>query len=307
VGSRLTIPTPRDYRFTRDACSYGYFLLAPNLWDPGRATLTRPLNLDGGVATLTIAQPDGRAGAPLRAVADRGLTRREQSEAKRQIARMLRLDDDGVADFHRVDPRWKKSGRARLFRSPTAFEDIIKTVTSCNVAWPSTVRMNIRLCEVVCPAFPTLARRRPSTLRARCGVGYRDARMVELARIVNRGELDTDRLEDPATDDEAIHATLLELPGIGPYAAANIMMLLGRYGRLAIDTETIRHGRSTLGFRGSEAAVRKKLEKHYAPFGEHKFRSYWFEVWDFYESKRGASHTWEPRAVANAFTASNLK
>jgi len=310
MGSRLTIRTPRDYRFIRDACSYGYFLLAPNVWDPNRKTLSRPLNLADGVATLTIAQPDNRRGSPLTVTADRALTRAEQGQARRQITRMLRLDDESVADFHRVDPRWKRSGKARLFRSPTPFEDIIKTVTSCNVTWPSTVNMNKRLCEVVCPAFPTpgqMARKRPATLRARCSVGYRDQRMVDLARMAVRGELDLDRLEDHTIGDDDIHQTLLSLPGIGPYAGANIMMLLGRYSRLAIDTETIRHGKAVLGYKGDERVIRKKLEQHYAPFGEHRFRSYWFEVWAFYEGRQGPAHTWAPRAVASAFTASNLK
>ena len=310
MGSRLTIQAPRDFQFNRDVCSYGYFLLAPNVWDPDRKTLTRPLNLDGGVATLTIAQPDNHKGSPLRAVADRALSRAEQGEAKRQITRMLRLDDETVADFHRTDDRWKRSGKGRLFRSPTLFEDIIKTVTSCNVTWPGTVNMNRRLCEVVCPAFPTprqMARQRPATLRARCSVGYRDGRMVELAKMASRGELDLDHLEDASISDDDIYTALLALPGIGPYGAANIMMLLGRYSRLAIDTETIRHGKSVLGYRGTDLAIRKKLEKHYAPFGEHRFRSYWFEVWSCYESRQGPAHTWAPRAVANAFTAGNLK
>jgi len=294
----------------RDVCSYGYFLLAPNVWDPDKKTMTRPLNLENGVATLTIAQPDNKKGSPIKAVADRALSRSEQQDAKRQLVRMLRLDDTSPADFHRTDPRWKKSGKARLFRNPTVFEDIIKTVTSCNVTWPSTVNMNKRLCEVVCPAFPTpkqMARKRPATLRARCSVGYRDQRMVDLAKMIVRGELDLEYLEDATVSDDDIYETLLSLPGIGPYAGANIMSLLGRYSRLAIDTETIRHGKTVLGYKGSDLAIRKKLEKHYAPFGEHKFRSYWFEVWDFYESKQGPAHTWAPRAVANAFTASNLK
>jgi len=309
MGSRLTIPTPADYRFIRDACSYGYFLLAPNLWDPDRKTMTRPLHLEEGVATLTIAQPDKKKGSPLKVVADRALSSKERAQAKRQLTRMLCLDDETVADFHKVDPRWKKSGKARLVRSPTPFEDIIKTVTSCNVTWPSTVNMNKRLCEVVSLAFPhprQLYRKRPATLRARCSVGYRDQRIVDLAKLAVSGELDLEYLEDRTVSDDDIHAALLALPGIGPYAAANIMMLLGRYSRLAVDTETIRHGKSVLGFKGSDNAIRKKLESHYAPFGEHRFRSYWFEVWDFYESKQGPAHTWAPRAVVNAFTASNL-
>ena len=305
MGSAFSIQTPTDYHFPRDVCSYGYFLLAPNQWDPARAALGRPLNLEGGVATLVIHQPEG-VGAELRVRSDRTLSRRERAQATAQIARMLRLDDGGVAEFHRVDPRWKAAGRGRLFRSPTFFEDVVKTVTSCNVTWPSTVAMNRRLCEVINPAFPTpaqLARRRPATLRARCGVGYRDARLVALAKLFASGAIDPDWYEDASTPDDGVYEALLELPGIGPYAAGNIMQLLGRYSRLAIDSESYRHARVVLGMEGTERALARRIEAHFAPFGEHRFRSYWFELLEYYERKKGPSWTWEPRTVATAFTA----
>jgi 3-methyladenine DNA glycosylase/8-oxoguanine DNA glycosylase len=317
MPATLTIPVPRDYLLLRDACSYGYFLLEPTFWDPRLRTLRRVMSLPGGAASLTIRQ-DGRKGSPLQAVADRRLSKADEREALRQISRMLRLDEDHlhVREFHRLDARWKRSGRARLFRSPTLFEDVIKTVTSCNVTWPSTVSMNRRLCEAFGekspsgrPAFPTpqiLARQRANTLRARCGVGYRDARIVELARMFVREELDPAWFEDPLTPDEAIRERLIELPGIGPYAAANILQLLGRYGHLPLDTESVRHGKSVLGFRGSSRAVMNRVQKHFEPFGRHKFRSYWFEMWCFYESKRGQAHTWDRETTGSSFTASKL-
>jgi 3-methyladenine DNA glycosylase/8-oxoguanine DNA glycosylase len=309
MPSRFTIPVPRDYLFHRDVCSYGYFLLAPNLWDPRARTLTRPLELSGGVAVLTLAQPGGKRGESVAAVSDRGLSKAEKSHAARLITRMLALDDAGVAEFHRLDPRFKRSGRGRLFRSPTFFEDLVKTVTSCNVAWPSTMSMNARLCEQFNPAFPSarqLARKKPATLRARCGVGYRDARLVELARLVGTGEVDPEWFEDPATPDDAVHEALLELPGIGPYAAANVMQLLGRYSRLPLDSESVRHGKTVLGFQGVERQIMKRLHAHYEPFGAHKFRSYWFEVWEWYEAKRGPAWTWDPHTTGRTFTASKL-
>lgn len=307
--SRLTINVPRDFLFKRDVCSYGYFLLPPNEWDPDSLSLIRPLDLESGLATLTLSQPGNKRGAPLRAVVDRALAPAERTQAKRLVARMLCLNDDTVAAFHRVDPRFRRSGRARLFRSPTFFEDVIKTVTSCNVQWPSTVTMNRRLCEVVNPAFPRpaqLARRRPATLRSRCRVGYRDQRIVDLAKMFVRGEVDPPWFESPANDDETVFDALLALPGIGPYAAANIMMHLCRYSRLAIDTETFAHAKTFLGMKGTEATLRKRLTAHYEPFGEHRFRSYWFERMQFYESKRGPSWTWSPRTTGSSFTASQL-
>lgn len=317
MGTRLSIPVPRDYDLKRDACSYGYFLLAPNHWDPRTRTLSRVLSLADGPATVRIAQEPARRGTPITLVADRGLSRPERAVAIAQATRMLRLDEDQatIRAFHRVDPRWKRSGQGRLFRSPTLFEDVVKTVTSCNVAWPSTIIMNRRLCEVNGPggAFPSpakLARTRIGTLRARCSVGYRDKRIVELAHLFaigpNRGGLDAQWLEDPATTDDALHAVLLELPGVGPYGAANIMQLLGRYARLPLDTESLRHGRAILGYKGTDPQVMKALHAHYAPFGDQAFRSYWFEMWDFYESQRGPAWTWDRETTGKTFTASKL-
>ena len=143
-------------------------------------------------------------------------------------------------------------------------------------------------------------------VRARCRVGYRDQRIVELARLFVRGEIDEAWLTDPATTDDEAFAFLKTLPGIGPYAAGNIMQLLGRYSFLALDTESLRHGRTVLGYEGTDAQVLKKLRAHYEPFGAHKFRSYWFELWRWYELRRGHSAEWDRDEVADSFTAAQF-
>ena len=338
MPSRLTIAVPGDYVLARDACSYGYFLLAPNHWDPAAQTFSRVLGLESGPAVVVLSQPISRRsgggdkrlssrgrqgsdrlpialfrGVPLRATFDRTLTRAEQGQARGQITRMLRLDESEaeIRAFHRVDPRWRRLGRGRFMRSPTLFEDVLKTVTSCNVQWPGTVTMNARLCEVCGKggAFPSagrLARTRPGTLRGRCRVGYRDTRIVALAKLFSSGRVDPAWFEDPSTPGDEIHAALLDLPGIGPYAAANIMQLLGRYDRLPLDTESLRHGRSVLGFAGPDRRVMKAVADHFAPFGRHAFRSYWLELWAHYEGKQGPSWTWCRETTATAFTASRL-
>jgi 3-methyladenine DNA glycosylase/8-oxoguanine DNA glycosylase len=324
MATRLSVAVPHDFVLKRDACSYGYFLLAPNHWDPRREVFSRVISLAEGPALVEVAQPRKR-GSALAVRAGRGLSTKEKAEVKAQLTRMLRLDEDQeiLTEFHKLDRRFVKSGRGRLFRSPTLFEDVIKTVTSCNVTWPNTVNMNRRMCEVlgdnveagslVRYSFPSavkLARARAQTLRARCRVGYRDARIIELARLfstpVSRGGLDQEWMQDPATSDDEIHEVLLELPGIGPYAAANVMQLLGRYGRLPLDTESVRHGKTVLGMKGSPAKIMKQIHKHFAPFGVHAFRSYWFELWEFYEVKHGPSWTWERDSTGKMFTAALL-
>lgn len=319
MPTTLTIAAPKDFRLARDYCSYGYFLLEPNHWEPETRTVSRVLNLETGPASVDIVQTAIRPEPRLRARFDRSLTRPEQGEARAKIGRMLSLDvtHEQIRAFHKADPRWKKAGRGRLSRSPTLFEDIVKTVTSCNVAWPSTINMNRRLCEVLGdrspsgrPAFPTpakLARTRAGTLRARCRVGYRDQRLIDLARMYHRGEISEAWLTDPETTDDEAFRFLLTLPGVGPYAAGNIMQLLGRFSRLALDSESVRHGKAVLGLTGTDAAILKRMSKHYEPFGEHRFRSYWFELWAWYEGRKGPAHTWAKKETATAFTAAKLK
>jgi 3-methyladenine DNA glycosylase/8-oxoguanine DNA glycosylase len=332
MAAALRLNVPADFVLARDVCSYGYFLLEPNHWDPGTHVFRTTLDLGERAVTFRIRQGKGEApervptyrsirserGKPLKVTPDAPLTAAEKKVAKRAIERMLHLNEtqERIGEFHKLDKRFKKTGRGRLMRSPTLFEDVLKTVTSCNVQWPSTIIMNRRLCEVVgresasgLRAFPTaerVAAARPASLRARCRVGYRDARIVELARMFASGEIDAAWIEDPETPDDELWEAMLEWPGIGPYAAANIMQLLGRYHRLPLDSESARHGRDILGFKGSSAKVMKRVGRHFEPFGAHRFRSYWFELWEFYEKKRGPAWTWDRETTGKTFTASQL-
>ncbi|MFT3687228.1 MAG: DUF1275 family protein [Phycisphaerales bacterium] len=273
---RLTLAVPSDYVLARDACSYGYFLLAPNYWHVPSQTLWRVIELPSGPVRVGISQPADRSGwaaargKPLSLRTDKAVSKTDKPALVRQITRMLRLDEpaETLKQFHTLDKRWKRTGAGRMFRSPTMWEDVVKTITSCNVAWPNTMTMNMRLCEVMGTpvpgsgdaakglSFPTpekIADQRPLTLRARCRVGYRDGRIVELAKMFTKGEINPAWFEDPATPDEAVREALIELPGIGPYAAHNIMQLLGRYGHLPFDSESMRHARTILGYTGPGA------------------------------------------------------
>lgn len=323
----IQLDVPSDYVLARDVCSYGYFLLEPNHWNPDAGAFRTTLDLGGRAVTVRIAQGDADAatrsftklrGKPLSIHADAKLNAAERATLTERLTRQLDLSTSSatIREFHKRDPRFKKSGRGRLMRSPTLFEDVIKTVTSCNVQWPSTIIMNRRLCETLgtrsasgLHAFPApekLARVRPATLRARCRVGYRDARIIELARMFARGEIDPAKIEDPTRPDDDLLDELLDWPGVGPYAAANIFQLLRRFDRLPLDTESVRHGKSVLGFTGTSKQIMKRVHDHFQPMAEHRFRSYWFELWTFYERKQGPSWTWVRETTGTQFTASKL-
>jgi N-glycosylase/DNA lyase len=73
------------------------------------------------------------------------------------------------------------------------------------------------------------------------GAGYRGPYLKKLASDVVAGRVDLETLASAARDqlsDDEVARRLQELPGVGPYAAAHIMLMLGRYDRLILDSWT---------------------------------------------------------------------
>ncbi|MEO1236589.1 MAG: endonuclease III domain-containing protein [Planctomycetota bacterium] len=317
-GSTLTLTPPRSPRgfdLHRAVCSYGYFILAPNRWDVDRKVLHRPLRTRAGrVVPAAIRQ---RRDGTLAIRCDRTVPRKEHRFLRDQVARMLRFDED-YDDWRRLHPEAKRRRFDRMFRSPTLFEDMVKTITSCNVTWRNTIVMNRTLVEHVGHGgFPTpeqVADFGEQRLKDRCKVGYRAERIVRLARRVADGDLDLAWFEDPARTTEEIYDAFLDLHGIGPYAAGNLCHLVGRYDRLAIDTETYRHfclHHNVKRPKGDDAAglkrLHRKIERHYGRYAPYQFKAYWFELWEDYQARFGPAWRWDRDTTGAQFTAAVLK
>lgn len=75
---------------------------------------------------------------------------------------------------------------------------------------------------------------------------------------------------------------------------------------MPLDSESVRHGKTILGFRGGAKQVMQRVKRHFAPFKDQAFRSYWFEMWDHYERIHGEAHTWDRDSTGTAFTAAKL-
>jgi 3-methyladenine DNA glycosylase/8-oxoguanine DNA glycosylase len=85
---------------------------------------------------------------------------------------------------------------------------------------------------------------------------------IALATDVAEGRLDLEALNDPELPDEEVAERLLALAGVGPYATAHMMMLLGRYQRLILDSWTRPKyrrvtGRARITDKGIERAFRR--------------------------------------------------
>ena len=104
--------------------------------------------------------------------------------------------------------------------------------------------------------------------------GYRGPYLKTLATDVAEGTIDLEELNDPALPDEEAAARLLALPGVGPYAAAHVMLTsLGRYSRLVLDSWT----RPTYGrLSGARGALKDAtIERRFKRYGDWAGLAFW--------------------------------
>jgi 3-methyladenine DNA glycosylase/8-oxoguanine DNA glycosylase len=228
---------PVDFR--RTLASHGVAELLPNRLDEDRWTFATVLDIAGRARPVTLSQ--ARPGyAQVDGADDRALA---------VVRHMLRLDED-LSRFYALvdgdpDLAWVTAGAGRMIRSPSVFEDVVKTVCTTNCTWSSTVRMVTALVEHLgidgrtFPSPQAMAEAPADFYRDVARAGYRGPYLQAIAAGVADGTLDLEALDGRSdlADDE-VAARLLALPGVGPYAAAHVMMLLGRYGRLILDSWT---------------------------------------------------------------------
>jgi 3-methyladenine DNA glycosylase/8-oxoguanine DNA glycosylase len=296
-NTTLSLTVPQGFDLPRVVCSYGYFLLAPNRWDVARQRLIRPLQLSDRTVHVLVDQPS-RQSNRLRVACDQPVPPQRRAPLTRQLSRMLRLDED-LAHWFQQNPNARAEGFGRLFRSPTLFEDIVKTITGCNVAWGNTMQMNRLLCERIgggrFPEVEELVAVSPKTLQDETKVGYRAERIVRLAQRVASGDLQLEWFGQPGRTSEEAFTALRRIHGIGPYAAANVCQHLGFYDQLPIDSETQRHFCRHFNVErpGNPSALHHRIERHYNQFAPHQFLAYWYELWRDYERKLGPAWRWD--------------
>ncbi|MBT8477804.1 MAG: hypothetical protein KJO06_02730 [Gemmatimonadetes bacterium] len=107
-------------------------------------------------------------------------------------------------------------------------------------------------------------------------LGYRAPYIRELAERVAGGTLNLEELCTAQESTEEIRRALLDIKGVGPYAAATLLMLLGRYDHLAIDS-VYRAFVSRRYFEG-RAPSDEEAQQVYADWGSWKYLGYWFDL-----------------------------
>lgn len=215
--------------------------------------------------------------------ADRALSARDRAAAEAMVRRMFHLDAN-LAPFYAMiaddaDLHWATRGAGRFLASPTVFDDVIRTICTTNCAWSATQRMIEALVELGEGAFPDaemLAKTPDRWFVNRARMGYRGPYVRTIAKSVARAELDLGTLspETGRRDDDVAEA-LRELPGVGPYAAAHIMQLLGYHRRLILDSWTRPKFRE---LSGKKRAKDSTIEKRFARYKQFAGLAFWLYV-----------------------------
>jgi N-glycosylase/DNA lyase len=249
-----------------------------------------PMEVDAAGTTLTVTLLDGRRARTVRLAPGRKgrLCVSADAAAERLVPvvrHMLRLDEDFSAFYAAVDAdpdlSWAAIGAGRMIRSPSVFEDVVKTICTTNCAWSATERMVRALVgnlggrasdgRHAFPSAAAMADADEAFYKTVVRAGYRGPYFRTLAADVAEGRLDLEALNDSELPDDEVAARLLALPGVGPYATAHMMMLLGRYSRLILDSWT----RPKYARLNGRKASDKTIERRFRRYREYAGLAFW--------------------------------
>ena len=306
LALELRAPGGEPVDLWRTLISHGFAGLSPTVLDEEKRSLTFTVRVPGGRPRRVRVSEDEQE----RARGNRTRIPRARLDvlgprpgpkvvraALEGAGHVLRLDQDLSPFYLRAsedpDLAWASRGAGRMLRSPTVFEDVVKTVCTTNCAWSATVRMVDALVThlgdpalggdgPLSNAFPmpaAMAEAPESFYRDVVRAGYRGAYLRGLAKTVADGELDLEAFAaatPTALPDAELEAALLALPGVGPYAAAHIMMTLGRHSRLILDSWTRPKYTRLVGKK--RPVPDPQIERRFRPYGEYAGLAFWLYV-----------------------------
>jgi 3-methyladenine DNA glycosylase/8-oxoguanine DNA glycosylase len=269
----------------RTIVSHGVAELPPARINEEARTLELTLALDRRPARTVVISSGRRAHGAVEIMGPR-VTKADVEGVLSRVRHVLNLDED-LSEFYAVaaadpDLGWAAAGAGRMLRMPTVFEAVVKTICTTNCAWSATRRMVGALVDHLGEpsvgehgrTFPTpaaMADAGEAFYRDVARAGYRGPYLRSLASSVAQGADDLEHLVDPTLADEEVAARLLALPGIGPYGAAHVMMLVGRHSRLILDSWTRPKYARLMGRKAAD----RTIERRFRRYGSYAGLAFW--------------------------------
>ncbi|HZH33834.1 MAG TPA: hypothetical protein VEX64_03280, partial [Pyrinomonadaceae bacterium] len=204
VKTQFQIPAPADFNFRRTVYSHGWYDLPPFELDKDNWILTRTFDFENAPPVSASIREIG-SGLEIEVYAE--VNKTQAAKIERDFRRVLQLDED-FSDFYRLtkgekDFSWiSDTGAGRLLRSPTVWEDLVKTICTTNCSWALTKKMVVNLVEKLgettqdgrksFPAPSAMAAHDTDFYKNEIRAGYRSAYFAELAEKAAGGKLDVE-------------------------------------------------------------------------------------------------------------------
>ncbi len=289
----IQVATPENFSFRHTVLSHGWSDLLPFEVDAQGTSLAYTISEKGKAVKAEISQ----TGSAIKIVLPKSVKNSEP--IKGAVKHILRLDDDLTAFYERAlaDSKlaWAAECNAgRLLRSPTVWEDLVKTMCTTNCSWGLTKSMVGNIVKKLGTAgpkgtfaFPTaeaFASLDEDFFRNEIKAGYRSPYFVELAAAVADGTIEPESwlLSDLPTAE--LKKEMKKVKGIGDYAADNMLKLLGRYDGMALDSWLRaqfykKHNRGKI-------CPDKRIDKYYSKYSEWRGLAIWCDMTEEWFEKR---------------------
>jgi 3-methyladenine DNA glycosylase/8-oxoguanine DNA glycosylase len=291
----LSLDIPRPYDFASTVRDHGWIALLPCRWLGEENVFERVERLENDKVVLLhiSAEQTDQASLAVHVQTEQALSTKERQEIGRNVRWMLRLDEDltefyGLVASHPTLNGSVTGGRGRLLRSPSLFEDAVKTICTTNTTWSQTKQMVARIVNRLGDPFPQNPERRAfptpaqiagageTVFAADIRLGYRDAYVLQLAREVVEGKRDLEALKVSDLPLKELKRELKTIKGVGDYAAHTLLMILGRYDEVAVDTELRSHVNRVYG--KEKTMPDRELAAIYEQWGRWRYLVYWYEM-----------------------------
>ena len=283
----IFIPTPDHFSFNATVYSHGWCELAPFELDVENWRLSYVFYDADQKRAVSAVITETKGGVNI----ERASSKIDAARIELDVRHILRLDDDLDGFYDSIvghnGLEWVAEKRAgRLLRSPTVFEDLVKTICTTNCSWALTKNMTGNLVEKLGSpvgngenAFPTaaaMASVSPDFYREEIRAGYRSPYFFELAESVASGTLDPESWLHSDLPTAELKKEMKKVKGVGDYAAENLLKLVGRYDGLALDSWL--RSQFYKKHNGEKVCDDKKIERHYRKFGQWRGLAIWCDM-----------------------------
>ncbi len=279
----IFLETPENFNFQRTVFSHGWCELLPFELDKENWRLSYVFDAAEVPVSAIVSEVEGKIQVE---VADDDF---DKEKLVREVRHILRLDDN-LSNFYKITKRdfaWlSATNTGRLLRSPTVFEDLVKTICTTNCSWALTKKMTANIVEKLGTpdkngkyAFPTaeqMASKPAEFYKNEIRAGYRSSYFAELAESVANGKINPESWLNSDLPTAELKKQMKQIKGVGDYAAENLSKLVGRYDGLALDSWL----RSQFYKKRNNATVcdDKIIHKFYEKFGNWRGLVMWCDM-----------------------------